>query len=214
MLMLPFVGHGNSPQEPYLDADIHIIDALLYRGKARHVDTVMIDGTSDAQVLRRANRNFWLHVTPGQHRVVMRGSAANVDSLEIPFPTPPRVIEASGDGWFIAGIKDRRLLSGSLQLTRLQTEDGGDGAPRWESSRFPPFVYVYRTVELGLDWRVRTSVTRIAPVQDALTLELPLVAGESVVTEDMSVADGHILVSMNPQQSTFAAVRIAISGCT
>ena len=31
-------------QEPYLDPDIHIIDALLYRGKAQHVDMVIIDG--------------------------------------------------------------------------------------------------------------------------------------------------------------------------
>ena len=178
--------------------------AIPLPGAARgwRPEMVVVDGTSDAQVLRRVNRHFWLHVTPGQHTVVLRGSAAGVDSLEISFPTPPRVIEASGDGWFIAGIKDRRLLSGSLQLTRLQTEEGGDGAPRWESSRFPPFVYVYRTVELGLDWRVTTSVTRIAPVQGALTLELPLVAGETVVTEDMSIADGNILVSMNPQQSS------------
>ena len=165
-------------------------------------DSVLVDGSSSAQVLRVGNNNFWLRVTPGQHAVVLRGSAAGVDSLEIPFPTPPRVIEASGDGWFIAGIKDRRLLSGSLQLTRLQTEEGGDGAPRWESNRFPPFVYVYRTVELGLDWRVTTSVNRIAPVQGALTLELPLVAGETVVTDDMTVEDGHILVSMNPRQSS------------
>ena len=31
-------------EEPYLDADSHILDALLYRGKARYVDTVIIDG--------------------------------------------------------------------------------------------------------------------------------------------------------------------------
>jgi len=31
-------------EEPYLDADIHPIDALVNRGKARHVDTVMVDG--------------------------------------------------------------------------------------------------------------------------------------------------------------------------
>ena len=31
-------------EKPYLDPDINIIDALLYRGKARQVDTVMIDG--------------------------------------------------------------------------------------------------------------------------------------------------------------------------
>ena len=33
-----------SIQEPYLDSEIHVVDALLYRGKARHVDTVIIDG--------------------------------------------------------------------------------------------------------------------------------------------------------------------------
>ena len=31
-------------QEPYLDPGVDLIDALLYRGKARHVDTVIIDG--------------------------------------------------------------------------------------------------------------------------------------------------------------------------
>ena len=31
-------------QEPYLDPDTNIVDALVYRGKSRHVDTVLIDG--------------------------------------------------------------------------------------------------------------------------------------------------------------------------
>jgi cytosine/adenosine deaminase-related metal-dependent hydrolase len=31
-------------EEPYLDSRIDIVDALLYRGKARQVDTVLIDG--------------------------------------------------------------------------------------------------------------------------------------------------------------------------
>jgi cytosine/adenosine deaminase-related metal-dependent hydrolase len=33
-----------SIEEPYLDPDTHIVDAILYRGKARQVDTVLIDG--------------------------------------------------------------------------------------------------------------------------------------------------------------------------
>ena len=33
-----------SIEEPYLDPGINVIDALLYRGKAQHVDTVIIDG--------------------------------------------------------------------------------------------------------------------------------------------------------------------------
>ncbi len=40
-------------EEPYLNPDIHVVDALLYRGKAQYVDTVIIDG----EVVLR-NREF------------------------------------------------------------------------------------------------------------------------------------------------------------
>ena len=65
-------------------------------------------------VAYRKDGALWLRVSPGRHTVVLRGAAPAVDSLEIPFHTPPRVIEVETDGWLVAGIKDRRLLSGSL----------------------------------------------------------------------------------------------------
>jgi len=162
-------------------------------------DAVLVDGSSDARVLRMANGSLWLYMTPGRHRVVLRGPVPAVDSLEVPFPTPARVINVVSDGWFVAGVKDRRLLAGSLQLTRLQTDDSGD-AVRWESSRFPTFARIERTVELDLDWRVRTTVTRLAPAQGALTLDVPLLDGETIVSGNFSVTDGRVLVSMDPQQ--------------
>ncbi len=163
---------------------------------------VLLDGSSNAQVVRGANELLWIRVPEGRHDVLLRGGAGGADSFEIAFNAPPRVIEANADGWFVAGIKDSRLLSGSLQLTRLQSEQSEDGAPRWENNRFPPFVYVNRTIELGLDWRVTTSVNRIAPTQGGLTIELPLLEGETVVTEDIEVSDGKALVSMNPTQTS------------
>ncbi len=161
----------------------------------------LVDGNADARVFRDQGSRLWLYVTPGMHSIGLRGAIPAADSLEIPFASPPRVITVESDGWFVAGIKDRRLLSGSLQLTRLQVEAGGDTV-RWESSRFPPFVRVERTVELDLDWRVRTTVQRIAPLQGALTLELPLIDGEDIVSGNFTVRDGTVLVSMNPQQNS------------
>ena len=161
---------------------------------------VVLDGSAAMQIVRVSGRELWVRVTPGRHTVVLRGAVPAADSLEIPFPTPPRVIEVDSDGWFVSGIKDRRLLAGSLQLTRLQSEGGDTGAPRWESSRFPAFVHVERSIELDIDWRVRTTVTRVAPVQGALTLELPLIDGETVLTEGLTVTDGTALVSMKPNQ--------------
>jgi hypothetical protein len=161
---------------------------------------VLLDGSTAGQLIRTPARALWIYVTPGQHSVVLRGAAPGTDSVEIPFPTPPRFIDVDSEGWFVAGVKDSRLLSGSLQLTRLQTEQDDTAAPRWESSRFPAFAHVERSIELDLDWQVRTSVVRQAPAQGALTLEIPLIEGETVLTENMTVEDGKLLVSMNANQ--------------
>ncbi len=162
--------------------------------------TMLLNGTGDARVVRAGNNSLWLHVAPGRHTVTLRGPVPAVDSLELPFPTPPRVISVNSEAWFVAGIKDRRLTSGSLQLTRLQS--GDDGTVRWESSRFPAFARVERVMELDIDWRVRTTVHRIAPTQGALTLDIPLLAGESIVSGEFTVIDGRVLVSMNPSQQS------------
>jgi hypothetical protein len=165
---------------------------------------ILLDGTAAGQVSRGPDQSLWIRLQAGRHKVILSGPIPAVDSLEIPFPAPPRVVDAVGDGWFIAGIKDRRLLSGSLQLTRLQSADSADGSLRWESSRFPPFVEVTRTLELDLDWGVRTIVSRVAPAQGALTLELPLIEGESVISENATVKDGKILVTMAPNVDRIA----------
>jgi hypothetical protein len=167
-------------------------------------EVVSLNGTGGVRILKAPNNSLWMHVAPGRHSVILRGSIPAVDSLEIPFLTPPRVIDVSSDAWFIAGTKDKRLTSGSLQLTRLQSESGGDGTVRWESSRFPVFARVERVLELDVDWRVRTTVYRVAPAQGALTLDVPLLSGERVVSGDFTVKDDHILVSMNPQQQAIS----------
>jgi hypothetical protein len=166
-------------------------------------DAVSLAGNERAEVLLGADQLLWLRVTPGRHTVTLIGSAMRSGNLEIVFPTPPRVIEARGQGWSIAGIKDRRLLSGALQLTRTVADDNVQDNPlRWESSRFPPFVHIYRTIALGLDWRVTTVVERVAPAEGALSLNVPLLPGESVLTASMQVREGKLLVSMSPNQGS------------
>jgi hypothetical protein len=186
-----------------MDLSIHALDrvAVPLPGSQQgwHPDAVLVDGASDARVLRTGDGALWLYVTPGRHNVGLRGPLPAADKLEIPFHTPPRVIGVESEGWFVSGIRNRSLPSGSLQLTRLRADEDGETV-RWESSRFPAFARIERTVELDLDWRVRTTVRRVAPSQGALTLEVPLVDGETIVSGEFTVEDGHVLVSMSPQQ--------------
>ena len=162
---------------------------------------ILLDGGALGQVAREHNGTLQARLQAGRHTVILSGPVPAVDSLEIPFPAPPRFVEVDSDGWFVAGIKDRRLLSGSLQLTRLQRNGAAEASARWESSRFPAFVEITRTIHLDLDWAVQTTVRRITPAKGALTLELPLVEDESVLTEGVTVKDKRALVTMNPNQA-------------
>jgi hypothetical protein len=163
-------------------------------------ESVELDGTP-SQVYRRADQTLWVRASRGSHRIVLRGPLPPVDSMEVPFPASPRIITAASEDWVVTGIRDRRLLSGSLQLARRQTGDAADTPARWESARFPVFVRIERTISLDLDWRVNTQVVRVAPEQGALSLDVPLLDGESIVSGDFQIRDGAVLVSMNPGQS-------------
>ncbi len=163
-------------------------------------ESVLIDGAPAPFVYRGADQSLWIRLAEGRHRVALEGPLPPVDSVEIPFPAAPRVFTAEAEGWALAGVEDRRLATGSLQLTRLE-ENGDAGADaRWESSRFPAFVRIDRRIELDLDWRVSTRVTRIAPAQGAITLSVPLLDGASLLTAGLPVADGTVTVSLGPAQ--------------
>lgn len=162
---------------------------------------IVVDGSNAGQVLRGPGQSLWASLAKGRHEITLSGPLADVDSIEVPFPAPPRVIGIESDGWLVSGIKDRRLLAGSLQLTRLQQDGSAESTVRWESSRFPPFAEITRTIRLDLDWSVSTTVVRVAPAQGALTLEVPLIDGESVLTDGVVVEDGRALVSMRPDQN-------------
>ena len=161
---------------------------------------VLVNGAATTRVIRHASGTYWLRVAPGRQRVTLRGPIPAADSVEVPFPTPARVISVASDGWAVAGIKDRRLSSGSLQLSRMQQD--GDDTVRWESSRFPVFARIEREIHFDLDWRVRTTVNRVAPTEGALTLEIPLIDGETVVSGDFTVTDSTVLVTMGPEQAS------------
>lgn len=161
-------------------------------------ERVAIDGTATPPVYQRADGTWWIRAPGGRHRVELSGPLPPVAGLDLPFPAVPRVVDARAEGWTLAGVEDRRLRAGSLTLTRVRGDADGDAGARWESSRFPVFVRVERTVELDLEWRVSTTVRRVAPEQGAITLEIPLLPGASLLTADLPVVDGRVRVAFGP----------------
>ena len=147
---------------------------------------------------RDDNGVLWVRLDPGVHELSVSGPMPTGDAVEIPFSLTPRAIRAESTHWAVAGIENRTLSAGSLNLTRLASDADVDAAA-WEPSRLPTFVAVERTIRLDLDWEVDTLVRRIAPEVGAINMVIPLMEGESVVSEQSLTDDGAV-VSMDPLQ--------------
>jgi hypothetical protein len=155
------------------------------------LESITVDGKSAVAIARNADGSLWIPLAPGAHRLQLRGRPAAAQSLQLAFPQPPRRIRVAARGWVASGITEGRLLSGSLELTRERTASRAAGTLE-SAAEFPAFVRVTRSFDLDLDWSLTTTVERIAPRRAAFNIQVPLVAGESVLSEDPEIRDGKI----------------------
>ena len=153
---------------------------------------VLLDGNRTDTLLRHRDV-LYARIPAGLHRLSISGAMPKSDELRLPFPRSPHHITVMADGWSIAGVREGRLPGGTLQLTRIgagNEKPGGTLEPRL----FPPFVRVTRTLTLGLDWIVTTTVERLAPARAGFSVTVPLLPGEAVMTDNMDIGDDHSVV--------------------
>lgn len=160
--------------------------------------TVLVDGNPAAGLRRAPDGALWLPVSAGAHTVQFEGPLPDVEAVELPLPLKPRRVEASAEGWTVHGLREDGRSDDNVQLARRRTA-GAPGAAL-QAGALPPFVRVERTLRLGLSWQVETRVVRLTPTGSPVTLEVPLLPGESV-TSDVHVKAGKAQVSMGPQSA-------------
>ncbi|MDP2275490.1 MAG: hypothetical protein Q8K32_32380 [Archangium sp.] len=158
-------------------------------------ESVMLDGKAASGLRREKDGTLWLQVPPGAHQVQIEGALPPRDTVQIALPLRAYRVEAKLDGWTLDGLHEDGVADENLQLTRKATNDKGQGAAL-QMGTLPPFVRVERTLVLGLQWTVETRVSRVTPVGNAVVLEVPLLAGESVTSSDVRVQGGKALVNM------------------
>ena len=67
----------------------------------------------------------------------------------------------------------------------------------------PVFLRVERFIDVRLDWGAINVVHRVSPKTGAINVEIPLLEGEAVLEEEVTVGEGAVSVSMNPSQQEF-----------
>jgi len=148
------------------------------------------NGESDttARTPRQASRgNDWIALDRGVHRVEI-AYAVFGDRFTLNFPLKPMRVVFDGKDWEAGGIEDARLLADTLTLSHArQVGIGHRPVDGTIAQQFPPYVRVVRTLVLGLDFSVATTVERISPASGGFTVGVPLLPGEHVSTAGIKV---------------------------
>jgi hypothetical protein len=192
------------PDALHLKLEIHaeVNTALpLPGGAAWWPNQVWIDG-APAQALIRSDGQLWLNVPQGVHEIGMDGPLPNRATVQLPLPLLPRHVAVKAEGWQVEGVHEDGVADAQLQFSR----DSGASAAEMqdlEIGTLPPFVEIERVLLLGLDWQAQTTVRRLTATDTAIVLEVPLLPGESVTSENPRVQAGKALINMAADETEF-----------
>lgn len=149
---------------------------------------VAVDGVPTFALRREAGGLVAVRLPAGRHRVTVSGALGNRTALafDLDARAAPRLLTAKlPDGWSLDGIGEHGVPEASIQLRRTVGDAKPDDGARTTAADLPPWFTVRRELMLGLPWKVRTIVTR-ENVQGPAVVRVPLLEGESVLTEGFS----------------------------
>ncbi len=161
---------------------------------------VWLDNQVAQSIQRDKQGQLWLTVPEGIHQVLLEGELPNRNTIQLALPLKPATVTVQATEWRVDGIHENGVSDQQLQFTREQKGEMAE----LETGNLPPFIQIERTLLLGLEWNVETTVTRLTPLGSAVVLEVPLLAGESVTSENIHVNQGKVLLNLPPHESSLS----------
>lgn len=155
--------------------------------------SVSVNGKPES-VLRRDDGNLWIALPEGVHKVRIEGLLPDVTEWQWTFLLKPRLVSVDAPDWNVTGVRPNGVPEQQIFLARKQKTTGP--AATFDRQDLASLVAVDRRIELGLIWQTRTTVTRISPPGNAVSLRIPILPGENVLTSNISVKDGSIDVRL------------------
>lgn len=160
---------------------------------------VFINGSPSAALKRDTDQQLWIVLEAGQHDVVLQGTLPKRSNFTLNLPLKPYRVTWQATDWSVDGIRDNGVPEGQLQFTRTTGADATANLDQ-DATTLPTFVKVERRLNLGLDWYIETTVTRLSDSSNPLSISLPLLTGEQPMSEQLTVKDGQIKANFRAQQ--------------
>ncbi len=194
-----------TPQKVMIKLEVHSVDDVIIplpnMGGKWAITTMEIDNEVPKDIFKSKNGQLWAHLSRGIHQINLTALLPELNSIDLVLPLKPARVSVASQGWDIAGVHEDGVPEQQLKLTRVQ--DKSDSATQTlEATTLPPFVQVHRTLRLGLDWRIETRLVRTSPSDAAIVIKLPLLEGESVLTDGFRIKNKHVLINMSANTSS------------
>lgn len=162
---------------------------------------VSVDG-KPARLVTRRQDYLWVVVSPGVHQVVVDARLPDVSEWEMTWLLKPRSVSVAAEGWNVTGVRPNGVPEDQIFFARQRQET--DAAAAWDRKEFNAVVVVDRHLETGLIWQVRNEVSRIGSAGKAVSIRVPLLPGERVLTANAVVVDQMIEVRLGAGEPTFS----------
>ena len=163
--------------------------------------TLLVDG-KPAEAIRRAEGFLWVVIPEGVHRIQLTGLLGEVTDWEWSFRLKPHRVTIEAPGWTVIGVKPNGVPEQQIFLSQKQKMLGG--GIDYDNPDLKSIALVERNLELGLVWQVHTTVSRKSPEGRAISLRIPLLPGENILTSNAVVRDGAVEVRLGAREGSYS----------
>ncbi|HEX5637742.1 MAG TPA: hypothetical protein VFY78_11680, partial [Gammaproteobacteria bacterium] len=143
-----------------------------------------------------------MSVEPGAHRIEIEGKVAHLSQLKIDYLLKPHAIDVKASGWSTDGMDQSISAINAITFTRVASQQPGKSGKNTPSD-IPVFADVTRRLDLELDWSVDTTVQLQSGTALPAILRIPLLPGESVISEGIKVDNGFAVITLNDNRRDF-----------
>ncbi|NHN39056.1 hypothetical protein G8764_17260 [Pseudomaricurvus alcaniphilus] len=177
-------------------AEANLALALPGGGSSWQLQQVLADGKRVP--LGAGPGGVLVQLPRGQHSIEML-AALSGDQVAINFPLPLHNVEVVAPDWRVEGLVNGRILNSTLNF-RSVDKDRVQVSDTLQPDPVADFVVVRRSFQFAQQWRVNTRVERQAPAAGAISIAIPLLANEQLLTDVGVVKDGKISVQLGHHQ--------------
>jgi len=163
--------------------------------------SIVIDGNRPA-VSRRHEGKLWVMVPQGVHRVRVESLLPPVPEWSLSFALKPRYFSADASEWQVKGLKKNGVPENQIFFVKKQKTPLAVDEVGYDRNDFRAVALFERSCELGILWRVQNSVKRLSQRGKAISLEIPLLDGEKVLSTNISVENGKAQIRLGAQEDS------------